>query len=170
MSASLTVLITSGATTPKTDPGGTTLVTTVSFSPAILRVVGVVMTTGVALGAAPMNVPSCRLRSSKKSTCDWLPSPADLVSSKICDSAGDMTCSSVSCVLQYPSPRDGIVSKRKPHAIGEISSRPGLTNASAASPAGGHRHPRACAAWRNAQHSVSTNVETSEFSVTSPQT
>ena len=113
---------------------------------------GWVMTTGVALGAAPMNVPSCRSRSSKKSTCDWLPSPADLVSSKICDSAGDMTCSSVSCVLQYPSPRDGIVSKRKAHAIGEISSRSGLTKARAASPAGGHRHPRACAAWRNAQH------------------
>ena len=170
MFVSITVFITSGATTPKTDPGGTTLLTLVSFTPETSIVVGVVTTMGVALGAAPMNVPSWRSRSSKKSTCARLPSPAVFFSANICDSAGDMTCSSVRRVLQYPSPRDGIVSMFRAHATGAIFVRSGFTDARAASPAGGQRHPLACAAWSNAQHSVSSRVDTSEFSLTPPQT
>ena len=71
-----------------------------------------------------------------------------------------MTSSSVRRVLHVASPRGGGESRRSAHAAGAIASRSGLIAASRRRPAGGHRHPRACAACRNAQHLVRSYVET----------
>ena len=159
-------------TTPTTLPRGNTNSRSVCASPPsssafTTSVAGSVTTIGVACSATASNESRVTSRSSKKlvlSSGEAGDSPSSEIPSRDqTAAAGASTSANVNVERQVTesSPPGGKSSHWIPHAFGTTTGKSGLLAKNRELPRGAHKHPRARAARSVAQHSVTTNVETS---------